>query len=536
MQENSEKLEYVDAAVNPIYDILEFGQNQLGTLYNMDLKQLMRDILKELQLDENEDRIPVAIVEHMMRRTTLCRVRPCDRVRVNSMLFLIATTVKVVNGRIQRIQPKQDILECPTDATINKQLEVSIHNAQQLLPVKYEYEIILVPKVEALESVSLFNFENYISDYYVNGSHVVKANEIINIPVEIMSQPQVKMIQSPPICMNGVMKYLTGRDFLNMRLVCKAMVNQANDNKEEIIGSCAFDVYYRWFFDNYWDRRINAKREMTKEEFKRFKIEFLRDKTSLLVGRKYALEDYMPNTIQGYQGVPMICDLHRNYDCLECNQGADIQDILRYFHGITNFPPEIRVLLRLLIDEHYLEYEDFENIFDSMVLLCRQDYIIYLIYDYLKLRGKILFSGIHKVFLRYRKYLFYNYMVQRSSLSGLRSGCPPIWIDFLNKRYIRMRQKRQILLDYGKSNRVGGELPNLYSWNTDYAKYESRKEIDFFFKEHGYEDNDNKIFLDSMSVFFKKNYIQHWGCIYYKEANSVNNPDFCVWDTDRIRH
>jgi len=43
-------------------------------------------------------------------------------------------------------------------------------------------------------------------------------------------------------------------------------------------------------------------------------------------------------------------------------------------------------------------------------------------------------------------------------------------------------------------------------------------------------------YLDSMSVFFKKNYIQHWGCIYYKEANSVNNPDFCVWDTDRIRH
>jgi len=498
-----DKMVWVDATTNPIFTIMQYSQNSTCPNFETKMNLLMNDLVKELGLNDTHY-IARAVVETMMRRNIVCKVRPVDRVPVNSLLYLIATTVVVEKGNIKRVLPKQDTIEVPTDLSANVHIEKTVHNAIQMLPVSYEYEIILLPRDNVVQGVSLYNYENFVSDYYISDENIVKKNEIINVPAQIMMRPDYKLQQSMPMCMNGVTKYLTGRDFLNMRLVCKATNNYAKVDRCEIIGSHVLDIVYRWIQDDYWDNKARMKLILSDEEYIEYKHNYYQMKMSLLVRRKYAMEDYMSNTISGYLRIPMFCDLHNNYNCERCNHGSNIVSLWPLFYRFRGFSPEVMTLIRDLFDNNILFVEDMEGLFDRRLLFCHESYVLYIIYDFLRANGRRMTRGMINVFIRYRKQLYYYYLVQKSSLSWLRSLCPPMWTDLLVRNFFQSRRKRQLNIDFSYNVRTYEcDYPHMYQWSDNIRQYVAAESFDFYFKDHGYEDIDqHKEFLDAMTVFF----------------------------------
>jgi len=528
------KINSEESPKNPLFEHIGYNKYCIDMHFDSQLMLMLQNVFKELNYCYNRHAVVYQQILTMMRQNKLVNARTdADKKRMDVIIHHIRTTVVVNNGKVTRVAPPDDLLPISTTLTHNIDIERSIHNAQIVLPVEYSYEIILLPKLEAIESVSMYNYEAKISNYYIKDRYVVNKGTLINIPLEILCQPDYKLLMSTPYVLNGVGKYLSGKDFLNLRLICKGTNNQVKDYKSKVIGRHVLDIFFKWFQDYYHENRTILKALMTYDEYKLWKRDMQSIKYALLVKRQYAMDDYVYNSTDNYMPVSMTCDLHERYNCEVCNHGSRMGDMKRYFHWHRGMSPEITSLMSYLIGNRILLVEEIPNIFDSSIIFVSEAYMVYLIYDYLVANGKKMSEGAHKVFKKYRQYVFYFYMVDKSSISNARALDPPRWSDIIKKNLYFDRNKRVMRVCYKLQMQVEATNLKLYSYRQDSRDYFRRPELEIFFlhnnkfKDDEYSGVDEKIML-----FFKKNRIRHHGNLNYLEKEGEKDPH--VWNTENI--
>jgi hypothetical protein len=523
---------------NPLYAIIQYDRWATEAQFDGALALMTQSVFNELRINYNEHYILYGQLIFMMRRNMIVKIRPEDQSKADILIYYIRTTVFVHDGKIKRKLPKEDNIETKTDGKHNIVVEKTICDVKMILPVKYEYEIVFLPKKDIVQDITLYNYENNVSDYYINSPCIIKSNEIIHVPSMIMMRKDIQVRQSASMYLNGVEKYLSGQDFLNLRLICKATNNNAKNNIKDIIGPFVLDIFFRWSIEYFIRLGKRYKRTLNEEEYREFQYQYHCLRESLMVQRKYVQEDYMMNSVGEEVLVPIICDIHKYFDCETCNYGSEYKEIRHMFYDYRCFMPEVITLLRYMLINSFLFEEDLELIIDETIIFYSQEYILYLIYQYLKERGRKLPENLERVFKRYMKHFYYSYLVDKSSLSTLRSVYPPRWSDIIDRNLRQSRKKRSIQLDYQVHTRdiIAGGVPMLFRYNNKMGKYKRCQEMENYFIQGALYCGDEYSYIDKcLEIFLKKHLVRGNGNICYKEdENRYEEVDVQVWNIRNI--
>jgi len=403
--------------------------------------------------------------------------------------------------------------------------------AMYQLPIVYSEEIIMSPINVVTQDLSLIKYENKMADYYIAKPYIVYKRQIINVPAMILMQGDFKQITTFPIMFNGIGRYLTGKELLTMRLVSKSCTNSVKRVKQKILGRFVYDILFVWHHSNYYNN-YEYMNNQSNLEFSRWQEEYKRVSWQMVVCHKYANSDYM---VRGDKNVRIVCELHQALECVRCNHGEWILASLDFFYGYRDFSPEVLSLLRMLFDKKLLRESDFGKIFDRRILYKRQEYILYLIYEYIKREKRGMPSNVMRVFGKYRKHMVYWHMVCQSSVMCLKSSRPPEWKDLIIKNKHAFRRD-SIKLSFDDVPMTKEQNSELYCYNYEREMYHREEGLELLFFESGVR-NDKLLTEDSeadlyVQNFFKRNFIRYNPSLVLRDKNEepLMVPDEDRWN------
>jgi len=409
-----------------------FAAGERDSQYTEKMLKLIIQIVLEMGVDHTKHFPVINKVLMAMKEETYIDVLPKEKDMFDTIVAIIRDTVRYKDGVFIRVHPSHHGTEPSVSTEPNQIIVTSINQVLCNLPVLYTEEILLIEKKKLDDSVSLYNYENGVSDYYSDRHVIVHKREIINVPLFYLDkQFRFKVIMTMPLYLNGVGRYLSRGDMLKMRLVSKACHNNMVNYSDKLKGIYVFDVFFLWFQEYYYQKKTRKRALLSTEVYKEWKKSIRHQAKSLIVTRKYAQHEFVNTNIYHDNPVPIRCDLHAQLYCRLCEVGEDVGSLVHLFYGFCDFSPEISCLLRVLFSQLILLKEDIPFIINDTIVIYREEHLLLLIYWYICKMKRNIPNNIRRVFFRYRKRVLYWFMAYRSALSMHKSSKPPSWSDIV---------------------------------------------------------------------------------------------------------
>jgi hypothetical protein len=411
---------------------LTYASAERETKYTKQVLQIIIQIVCEMGYNHVKELTIINKILMMIKQETYVDVNPKERTLFDAIVLIIRDTVRIKDGNFYRVPPSHHGTEPCNSLEPGEVIIKTINTAMIHMPIVYTEEILLIKKKLVEENVSLYNYENAISNYYSMNDFLVYKREIVNLALHNIDRMQLfNRPTSMPIELNGVARYLGPRDNLSLRLVSKSCYNNAICYNDVFKGKHVFDIFFLWYQERYYQMKTDMRSVLSKEQYKLWKKPEKESAKVLIVSRRYAIHEYVNSNVFHDNPCPLTCDLHSVVCCQLCLIGEDIAKYIDAFYGFVDFSPEVSCLLKMLISSGVLLLEEISKIVNDTIIVFREEHLLIYIYWYLRKNKRLMTKGCERVFARYRKRLIYWYLAYRSAFSMHKSGKPPSWSDMI---------------------------------------------------------------------------------------------------------
>lgn len=429
---------------SPIYDQMQFvkfkakddryDSAQKETKYIQEVLKLIISIVKELGYDHVKNLSLVNKVLMLVKEESYMEVLPREQELFNAVIAVIRDTVRVNDGQIFRVHPSHHGTEPGQSMEPQELIVKTINMVIYTLPVIYTEEIILLKPNNVQDNLSLYNYENGITDFYRMEESLVHRREVINVPLVFINKMRKFTLEiSMPMDMIGVGRFLNRRDKLSLRLVNKSCYNDMLQYKNDFKGRFVFDILFLWFQERYYMKKTVKRQMLSEEEYREWKRPYKERAKNMIVNRKYALHEFVNNNVYHDNPTPLTCDIHSIVGCKFCLIGEDISPYIESFFGYSDFSPEVSSLIKFLIENKILYLDDISKFVNDTIVIFREEHLLFYMFWYLRKLKRNIPLGVVRVFSRYRKKLIYWFISYRSALSMFKSRRPPDWSDMIFK-------------------------------------------------------------------------------------------------------